>query len=189
MAKRFDRTRQVFPNPSDSRGHEATDDLARDVQATLGRFDAAQQSQRDRSKERMQRIAIGNKEGRQLQAGRGNLDQIRANLDAADDSERMLRAYNRPGLRKQRDQGEEMWWHGNGETDLTHGDENNPIRRASADLVRAKRNQSAYSRETYGGRRMTAYDRETERKYPSASSEEIAGRQARLDNLMASQNR
>lgn len=184
MAKRYDRTRQVFPNTSDSRGHEAIDKLERDVQATAGRFDLARRSQRERSAERLQRIAVGDKEARRMQMGPGNVDKVRANLAASDDSERMLRAWSRPDLRHNRAQGKDQWWM-NGTAGLRHtGDEDSPIGRASADLLRAKREKAAYMSKAYGGKKLTAYDRNVERTSPGPEDEELTRRQARLDDLM-----
>lgn len=138
MAKRAARAAQIF-SPSDSYGHEVTDQLHKDVQATAGRFDQADYQMRDRSKARIQRIARGDKQGRLLQAGRGNLDQVRANMDASRDANAALANYNNPNVLSKR--GVDPNWAADGKN--IHTFAQSPIGQASRSLLQAQRDRDA----------------------------------------------
>ena len=98
MAKRAALTKQIYPNPSDSRGHQVAGELERDVQAAAGRFEPAHQRMMDRSQNRMAAIARRDKEARQMQAGKGNLSTIQANMGKSDDANRALANYDKPEI-------------------------------------------------------------------------------------------
>jgi len=102
LAKRAAITKQLYPNPSDSAGHDVLDQLHRDAQSAAGRFDRADQRMGQRSNARIAKMALNDKTARQMRAGRGNPEQIKANVQASRDANAAVDHYNNPEVLSQR---------------------------------------------------------------------------------------
>lgn len=182
MAKRAALAKQIYPNPSDSRGHQVAGELERDVQSAAGRFDAAHQRMMDRSQNRMAAIARRDKEARQMQSGKGNISTIQANMGRSDDANRSLANYDRPEILQSR--GTTNWAAQDGArkfSDLTRSD----VAQASAGLSDLKRQaelkrieKEKEEKEKYG------YNFTTKDRRDMSKSPLMATRQERLNDLM-----
>jgi hypothetical protein len=185
MAKRSARANSIF-SPSDSYGHEVTDQLHKDVQATSGRFDRADQNMRDRSKARLQAIAKGDKEGRQTQAGPGNVNKIRANMDASRDANSALAKYNQPDVLAQR--GKDPNWAANGGGMGINSLAQSPIGRAAANLSQAQADRNKEIQKTRQEDKSQNYSaaerRKLDREYSTAAMDKVRNQQASLDRAL-----
>lgn len=142
MAKRAERIGEIFPNPSDSRNHLATNQAERDAQSMAYRHSNADVRMQRRTDKRLNKMTQGDREARQMMGGAGGIDVTRSNADRSRQSLSALANYNRPEILAKR--GQDPNWAADGRSASELVDKERERRRKSMEIDAERQRQKDY---------------------------------------------